>query len=215
MSRSGRCRSGCTRCRRCNVVPFAAVGFEHAPVLGVARPRDVAAVRRGAGHRVRAGAGPVLARVRLRARVPVAAARPVRRSRVGARARTRVARPRDVAAVRRDARHLVRPRARPVLARVRLGARVAVAAARAIRRDGLEHAPVPGLHVPATWQRVRRGARHLVRPRARPVLARVCLVHALPSLHGVPFAATGFEQAPVLGLHVPATWHASAAAQVT
>ena len=34
----------------------------------------------------------------------------------------------------------------------------------------------------------------------------VC-VHALPSLHAVPFGAAGFEQAPVPELHVPATWH--------
>ena len=34
----------------------------------------------------------------------------------------------------------------------------------------------------------------------------VC-VQASPSLHAVPFAAAGFEHAPVAGLHVPATWH--------
>ena len=32
-------------------------------------------------------------------------------------------------------------------------------------------------------------------------------VQALLSLHAVPFAAAGFEHAPVAGLHVPATWH--------
>jgi hypothetical protein len=32
-------------------------------------------------------------------------------------------------------------------------------------------------------------------------------VHALPSLHEVPFAASGLEHPPVLGSHVPATWH--------
>jgi hypothetical protein len=42
----------------------------------------------------------------------------------------------------------------------------------------------------------------------------VC-VHALPSLHVVPFAAVGLEHAPVLVLHVPATWHWSLAVQVT
>jgi hypothetical protein len=30
-------------------------------------------------------------------------------------------------------------------------------------------------------------------------------VHALPSLQAVPFVAIGFEHAPVLGSHVPAT----------
>jgi hypothetical protein len=40
-------------------------------------------------------------------------------------------------------------------------------------------------------------------------------VHAFPSLQLVPFAAVGFEHAPLLGLHVPATWHWSLAAHVT
>ncbi len=42
----------------------------------------------------------------------------------------------------------------------------------------------------------------------------VC-VHALPSLHDVPLAATGFEHTPVLGLQVPAEWHVSLAVQTT
>jgi len=37
----------------------------------------------------------------------------------------------------------------------------------------------------------------------------------LPSLQLVPLGAAGFEQAPVAGLQVPATWHWSLAAQVT
>ncbi len=40
-------------------------------------------------------------------------------------------------------------------------------------------------------------------------------MHALPSLHAVPFDAAGFEHTPVLGLHVPATWHWSCAVQTT
>jgi hypothetical protein len=39
-------------------------------------------------------------------------------------------------------------------------------------------------------------------------------VQPLPSLQDVPFAATGFEQTPVAGLHVPAVWHWSEAVQV-
>src|SRR5438094_920077 len=42
----------------------------------------------------------------------------------------------------------------------------------------------------------------------------VC-VQALPSLHVVPLAFDGFEQVPVEGSHVPATWHWSEAMQVT
>src|SRR5205814_1115890 len=41
------------------------------------------------------------------------------------------------------------------------------------------------------------------------------LVQASPSLHAVPFGFAGFEHAPVAGLHVPASWHSSCAAQTT
>ena len=40
-------------------------------------------------------------------------------------------------------------------------------------------------------------------------------VQALPSLQAAPSGLTGFEQAPVCGSHVPASWQASGAAQVT
>jgi hypothetical protein len=42
----------------------------------------------------------------------------------------------------------------------------------------------------------------------------VC-VQALPSLHVVPFGATGFEHVPVTGLQMPPTWHGSLAMQRT
>ena len=38
-------------------------------------------------------------------------------------------------------------------------------------------------------------------------------VQAFASLQVVPFGLTGFEQTPVAGLHVPATWHESIALQ--
>src|SRR6185436_19829229 len=40
-------------------------------------------------------------------------------------------------------------------------------------------------------------------------------VHASPSLQDLPLGAAGFEQVPVAGLHVPATWHWSNGVQVT
>jgi len=40
-------------------------------------------------------------------------------------------------------------------------------------------------------------------------------VQALPSLQLVPFAAAGFEQIPVPGSQVPATWHWSEAMHVS
>jgi hypothetical protein len=40
-----------------------------------------------------------------------------------------------------------------------------------------------------------------------PVWQAAVSVHALPSLHGVPSVAAGFEHIPVTGLQVPTTWH--------
>ena len=42
----------------------------------------------------------------------------------------------------------------------------------------------------------------------------VC-VHLSPSLHEAPFVLFGFEHAPVCGLHVPTSWHASDALHET
>jgi hypothetical protein len=80
---------------------------------------------------------------------------------------------------------------------------------------GFEHAPVLGLHVPAVWHASL--AVHVMgfEPVQVPFWQLSLCVHALPSLHDVPFAAAGFEHAPVLGLHVPAVWHASLAVHVT
>jgi len=80
---------------------------------------------------------------------------------------------------------------------------------------GLEHVPVLGLHVPATWHAsLALHVTGFAPVQVPPWHVSVC-VHALPSLHAVPLAATGLEHAPVLGLHVPATWHESLAVHVT
>jgi hypothetical protein len=47
-----------------------------------------------------------------------------------------------------------------------------------------------------------------------PVQTSFC-VCGLPSLHGVPFGADGFEQVPLVGSHVPGEWHWSLAVHVT
>ena len=72
---------------------------------------------------------------------------------------------------------------------------------------GFEHAPVLELHVPATWHWSL--AVHVTgfEPVHAPPWQLSVWVHAFPSLHVVPFEAVGFEHAPVLALHVPATWH--------
>jgi hypothetical protein len=40
-------------------------------------------------------------------------------------------------------------------------------------------------------------------------------LHTVASLQAVPFGFSGFEQVPLEGLHAPASWHSSLAAQVT
>jgi hypothetical protein len=80
---------------------------------------------------------------------------------------------------------------------------------------GFEHAPVLGLHVPATWHASLAAHGTGFDPVQAPFWHVSVCVHPLPSEHAVPLAATGLEHAPVVGLQVPATWHASAAAHVT
>jgi len=52
-------------------------------------------------------------------------------------------------------------------------------------------------------------------PAQTPAWQASLCVQAFPSLHAVPLAFAGLEQAPVAGLHVPAAWHWSCAEQVT
>ncbi len=78
---------------------------------------------------------------------------------------------------------------------------------------GFEHDPVPVSHVPAVWQESIAVHVTAVPPHTPPVQTSP-VVHALPSLQLVPSVAAGFEQDPVAGLHVPATWHWSLAMQV-
>jgi hypothetical protein len=70
---------------------------------------------------------------------------------------------------------------------------------------GFEHAPVDGLHVPATWHW--SDAAHVTEfePTQMPAWHESVWVQAFPSLHAVPLLAIGFEQAPVDGLQMPAT----------
>jgi hypothetical protein len=79
----------------------------------------------------------------------------------------------------------------------------------------VEQVPSAGLHVPGT----RHGADvvHVtgLPPVHAPDWQASPWVHALPSLHPVPFGAAGFEHWPLVGSQVPATWHWSRALQVT
>jgi hypothetical protein len=80
---------------------------------------------------------------------------------------------------------------------------------------GTEQAPVTGSQVPATWHWSAAAQVTGVAPAHVPARQTSIWVHALPSLQAVPSGAAGVEQAPVVGLHVPETWHWSAAEQVT
>jgi hypothetical protein len=80
---------------------------------------------------------------------------------------------------------------------------------------GFEQEPLAGLHVPATWHW--SSGVHVTgfAPVQVPAWHESVWVHALPSLHAAPFARFGFEQEPLAGLHVPATWHWSSGVHVT
>jgi len=72
---------------------------------------------------------------------------------------------------------------------------------------GFEHAPVLGAHVPAVWHWSSAVQVTGLDPRQVPLSHASLCVHAFPSLQVAPFAASGFEHAPLVGSHVPATWH--------
>jgi hypothetical protein len=75
--------------------------------------------------------------------------------------------------------------------------------------------PVAGLHE-STVHGFPSSTDGGVPARHAPAALHVSLpLQALPSEHDVPAARTGFEQTPVLVLHVPTAWQASLAAHET
>src|SRR5439155_1060546 len=80
---------------------------------------------------------------------------------------------------------------------------------------GFEQVPVAGLHVPVLWHWSWVVQTTAVVPVHTPVCQVSVCVQALPSLHVVPSGLAGFEQVPVAGLHVPASWHWSDTGQTT
>jgi hypothetical protein len=79
---------------------------------------------------------------------------------------------------------------------------------------GFEQVPLAGLQVPTPWHW--SAAIHVtgLEPLQDPDWQVSVSVHLSPSLHAVPLAALGFEQLPLVGSHVPATWHMSLAVHV-
>src|SRR5438093_9130482 len=80
---------------------------------------------------------------------------------------------------------------------------------------GLEHAPVAGLQVPASWHWSCAVQATGFAPVHAPAWQVSVRVHALPSSHAVPLGFAGLEQVPVVESQVPASWHWSGAGQVT
>jgi hypothetical protein len=72
---------------------------------------------------------------------------------------------------------------------------------------GFEQTPVAGAQTPATWHWSEAAQTFGVPGVQRPAWQVSPVVQALPSLQGVAFGAVGFEQTPVAGTQVPATWH--------
>ena len=79
---------------------------------------------------------------------------------------------------------------------------------------GFEHTPVEVLQVPTVWQASSALQVFGFEPTHEPLWQLSLWVQALPSLHAVPFVATGFEHTPVEVLQVPTVWQASSALQV-
>ena len=78
---------------------------------------------------------------------------------------------------------------------------------------GFEQAPVFGSQAPAKWH-ASSGVQVIGLPPTQVPRWQVSVcVQGLPSLQAVPSGATGFEQRPVAGLRVPATWQASVGGQ--
>src|SRR5439155_319182 len=70
---------------------------------------------------------------------------------------------------------------------------------------GLEHCPVEGLHVPATWHWSEAMQVTGFEPTHIPLWQLSVCVQASPSLQLVPLGAVGLEHCPVDGSQVPAT----------
>ena len=72
---------------------------------------------------------------------------------------------------------------------------------------GFEQLPVAGLQVPASWHWSGAAQTTGFVPVQTPDSHASVCVQALPSPQAVPSGFSGFEQLPVAGLHVPASWH--------
>src|SRR5256885_1283029 len=72
---------------------------------------------------------------------------------------------------------------------------------------GLEHVPVAGSQVPATWHWSVAAQTTGFVPVHVPAWQVSVRVQALPSSQVAPSGFAGLEQRPVVGSHTPASWH--------
>jgi len=79
----------------------------------------------------------------------------------------------------------------------------------------LEHTPVAGLQVPATWQPSSAVHTTGLAPVQTPAWQVSLRLQALPSSQGLPFGLGGSRHRPVNGSHAPDTWHWSLAVHTT
>jgi hypothetical protein len=79
----------------------------------------------------------------------------------------------------------------------------------------LVQTPVAGLQLPAWWHWSSGVQTTGLAPVQEPDWQVSVRVHKSPSLQDVPSGLAGSEQAPVAGLHTPASWHWSEGVQIT
>ena len=200
-------------------VPSAGVGVRARAGRGIAGPGVVALVGGGADHRVAAGADAGLAGVGLGAGVAVVARRPVGGVRGSSRRPSRDCRCRRRGTGRRRVQTTGLP---PVQTPAWQVSRLAC---RRCRRCtvvpsaafGFEQTPVAGSQVPATWHWSGAVQTTGLPPVHDAGLAGVGVAGraGVAVVAGRAVGRFGFEQMPVAGLQVPATWHWSVAVQTT
>lgn len=149
------------------------VGVRALPRGEVAAPGDVTLIRGSADDRARAHTEPTLARVYLRARVAVAARRPVGGLRVRANPQHGVADAHETTGPLRGAQDRIGSYADALLAGVRLGAEVPVAAGRPGRGVRVAAQTRSAVAHPGQVARVERRADHGRRPDTDPGEARI------------------------------------------
>ena len=80
---------------------------------------------------------------------------------------------------------------------------------------GFEQSPLAGSQTPASWHGSLGVQTTWLGPVHTPLWHASGDVQTLASSHAVPSGLGGFEQSPVVGSQVPASWHASLALQTT